>query len=392
MTVLVYFERLGVALSDVLLSIELPGGGIAVPSIGDPGLLAVELPRRPTGLVRKFFRVHRPGSAGTFLASGTYSHICSVLKNLDAIIANPNVVPNDLRGRFHGDRVASLIDTASKMSEADGYGDFSILGIADGVRIARSSPNQRLEERLPYWGEVIAMGSGAPMLIEWLRQKGELLVRHGRGDEDGRIKKIRAIHNTPVMLLHEDISTQSTLREGVGGYYETFNVCGEVLTATVNALTVFGKFARKNRVKVFEVHRIFFHLYDRDDLIVGVLDCASAALTPGEDMRFPLEFLKVYSIPPMGITAPNHTWTPSRLVMRMLNPQRLTLSIYLGQPSHGIKRFYEGENGRRMLRLRLSGKHIVLRLDNDEFGHFLNRTEQDIGKSPPNLVSHLDRC
>jgi hypothetical protein len=375
MTVLVFFEDLGVALSDVLLSREVPGGGIPVPSIGDPALLSPPLAVQPTQLVRKFFRIQRPGSEGVFLGCGTVSSIKKVFENVDLIISRPELVPNELRHRFNANSVASLIDTAAKMCEAGGKPDFELLGLADGVRIARAFNEGRLEQCLPYWGHVLSMGSGAPMLMEWLRSKGELLINSGLVAESIQFKRIRAMHNTPLMLLNEDIWSQTTLNVGVGGYYETFLFDNSGLTPAEDTLSVFGSFIKEKGRTGFELHQIFYHLYDGDYLIVGALLCGKKIIHVNEECRIPLADLTIYPMPPMKSAAAAPEWNPSRLALRMKKSSRFSLNSYRGPKYLQIKRFYEGEEGRRLLRFDVSGSYLSITLHEQEFLHFLSKTD-----------------
>jgi len=99
MTVIAFFEDFGVAVSDVMLSVDAKGGGITLPSVGDPSFIKPPLPVKPTRLVRKFVRVSRPGSDGMFLTCGTVGHIKKLTDMITGIVAGTVDIPPTLEAR-----------------------------------------------------------------------------------------------------------------------------------------------------------------------------------------------------------------------------------------------------------------------------------------------------
>ena len=148
MTVLAHFEDLGIALSDILISVEVAGGE-GVPSIGNPAVANPILLVRLTKLVRKFFRVQMPGSAGMFLVRGTVSHVEEVIANVSKLISEDVQPPSHLARQFVARSPASLVDVAAKITEEAGGNDFKLLGVVD----AKTYRRHRLEtvsQLLPY--------------------------------------------------------------------------------------------------------------------------------------------------------------------------------------------------------------------------------------------------
>lgn len=377
MTVLAHFEDLGIAVSDILLSVEEPGGGIRLPSIGDPRVAHAGLPMRPTRLVRKFIKVQRPRSAGVFLVCGTVNHVEKVVQNVNGLISGVLRPPPALAHKFFPSKASSLIDVAAHMAEADGSHDFELLGAVDGVGYRRHFQTS-VAQKLPYWGKVTVMGSGGPDLLEWLIAKGLALEAAGLLGDDRERRQIRAQNAVPSLLLEEDTrSTMHTLKKGVGGYYESFEVHDTDLLPFDRILTIFGRFKPQNGRLDFELRRVFFHTYDGDDLIIGNLTGLPMTISSPEPLRLPLSDLEVFSVPPLG-QEPNSGWSGSRLALKMGAPLTMRLTTYRGARDQSVQRFYEGQGGRRLIQAKAGGESMQLQLDQSELEYFLSRSDQSV--------------
>ncbi len=373
MTVLVHFESLGIAISDVLMSIDKKGGGIRLPSIGLPEDANRDLPIRPTSLVRKFFRVKRPGSSGIFLLCGTGSHIQEVIKNVEDLISGKSLPPAELSHKYVQNNVSSLVDIAAFMTEGAGKNEFELLGYVDGISFLRHFP-QTISQQLPYWGSVIAMGSGSRDLIEWLDQKGKSYEAHGLESEDSHTKALRALNAVPSLLLEEDTRGMQTLKEGVGGYYESYMVGHGTLTPQDNVLTIFGRFKSTH---VFELRRIFFHHYDDDTLVIGSLHGLPVEISDSEPIKLPLDSMKVFHVEPFGVTS-QILWNSSRLAIMLNSAETMRLTTYRGSKDESIKRFYEGAGKQRLLTFHVTGNNLQLTLNATLFKYYLSRSDNKV--------------
>lgn len=375
MTVIVFFEDLGVAVSDVLLSVDGSGGGIELPSVGNPRSIDPPLPITPTKLVRKFFRVSRPGSDGMFLTCGTVSHIHKLAKMVARIIAGSVNVPPTLVSRLNRNSVASVVDLAATLVEQAGSPEFELLGMVDSTRYARHFNTPNLTHCLPYWGEVVALGSGAPYLIDWLREKGDAYIAAGLSDDSVQMRARRASEVVPSQLLEEDTRQMRTLRAGVGGYYESYAIGSSSIVPDDSVLTVFGRFKRGAPSPVIEIRRIFFHVYDKDLLVVGSLTGVPLDVSVSKELVVPLASFKAFEIPPLD--APNQPlkWNSSRLAQMLGSAARLRLTTYRGANDQSVKRFFEGEQGRRLIRTRVSGESLRIKLDEEDLDYFYERTD-----------------
>ncbi|MDQ0016438.1 hypothetical protein J2W23_004841 [Variovorax boronicumulans] len=373
MTVLIHFEELRVAVSDVLMSVAVKGGGIWLPSIGLPHVANPDLPIRPTSLVRKFFRVQRPGSAGMFLVCGTRSHIQEVVDNVEGLISGTRRPPAALAHQLFPDNVASLVDVASKMAEDHEKAEFELLGRVDGADYSRHL-RQTIPRRLPYWGSVVAMGSGARDALEWLDAKGRSYEAHGLMDDDADMKCLRALNAVPSLLLEEDTRAMRTVKEGVGGYYESFAIGHDTLRPSDNVLTIFGRFKAGGTGPLFELRRVFFHIYDVDTLVIGSVTELPRDISVGQPLRVPLEDLAVTHVGPFG-DAPAMTWNSSRLAIKMNSPEAMRLTTYRGPNDRAVQRFYEGLGERRLLNFKVAGGFLHVQLNPEAFTHYLGRSD-----------------
>lgn len=379
MTVIAFFEDIGVAVSDVLVSADEIGGGIWIPSVGDPQFISPPLPVRPTRLLRKFFRIRRPRSEGIFLTCGTVSHIDSLIEMIESLTTGSVHAPPYWVTRLNVDSVASLVEVAAALVEQAGNDKFELLGMVDGKRYARHFNGPTLVHQLPYWGEVVAMGSGASYLIEWLRTKGQNFLDSGLDHEDLPLRAIRALNGIPSLLLEEDTRQMRTLREGVGGYYESFAISSSSLLSTEKVLTVFARFKRGLGGPSLEIRRIYFHIYDNDVLVVGSLTGVPLDISIAAPLQVPLNSFVVREIPSLNHVATNSTWSPSRLAMQLNSAEAFRFTSYRGQNDESIKRFYEGQDGRRLLSTKVVGNSLKLQLNESDLEHFFSRTDSSVG-------------
>jgi hypothetical protein len=311
-----------------------------------------------------------------FLVCGTRSHIQEVVRNVKGLISGAVRPPPELVRKFFRGEVASLVDIASEMAEGHGKSEFELLGWVDGIDWRRHFA-ETVSLRLPYWGSVLAMGSGKRDLLGWLEEKGKFYEAHGLGADDIDTRAVRALNGVPSLLLEEDTRAMRTLAAGVGGYYESFRVGPTALRPSDNVLTVFGRFKPMRTGLAFELRRIFFHIYDGDTLVIGAITGLPVEIDAIHPLKLPLQALEVVHVGPFGETPPKR-WNPSRVAVKLNSPEVMRLTTYRGANDQSVQRFYEGSGGRRLLAFRVSGGSLHLRLDATAFEHFLSRSDRSV--------------
>jgi hypothetical protein len=169
-----------------------------------------------------------------------------------------------------------------------------------------------------------------------------------------------------------------TLKAGVGGYYESFKVLAGSFEASDNVLTVFARFKRTPAGVVLELRRLFFHLYDQENLIIGTLTGLPADISPSNPIKLNLTDFEIFDVPPIR-TFRKVRWNSSRLAIRIKSAKVFRFTAYRGLGDQCLTRFYEGVNGRRLLKVTVAGgTSLRLEVDETAFESFLERTDQKI--------------
>ncbi len=373
MTVVAFFEDLGVAISDVLLTVDVSGHGIDIPSIGSTNRMDPPLEKKTvTGLMRKFFRAGTPDERGTFLVCGTRNDFERVADWVECICNNSAVLSEYHSRRLNTSSLGSIVQTACEVAEKDGNGMFEILGVIGNDRFARHFNGGKLEQNLPYWGDVVAMGSGAPFLIDWLRKKGQYFLDMGLATDGLMARGSRALTYTRSLLLEEDSRSALTIRNGVGGYYESFVIAPGELIPLDNILTVFGELKAEGGEFAFELRRLMFHCYDGDTLIVGTRYGEHLSIAQNNPGYVALQDFETWAIPALG-TQPTEKWSSHKLASKMAEAENFSLTMYFGENDGRTKRFYDGDEGRRLLDISISGDRIKLQLRIDDIAKYAER-------------------
>lgn len=376
MTVLALFRELGLAFSDVLLSIDKPGSHKKLPTVGYTGYLSEELDFSPSRLVRKFFRTSYNGIKAVFLVAGNVEHIKRLVFNIKRVRDQPGSLPDYcIRILSHG-QLDSVVQTACILTEMEGYHDFEIIGVVGGAVWSRISQRNRAMSYAPYFGEVIVAGSGAEDLYKWVYARGEQYAQRSFSAENSELKEYRASSTIPSLLLEEDTrSTLLTIKKGVGGYYESFYVSRNVIEPIDSVLTIFAAIKKRGGEFFIELRRVFFHRYVSDWLLVISLFGSPREIRVGRNLVIPLGEFELFKIPPIFEPEKEPNWGVSRLAIEMNSADNFRLTVYGMEGDRDVmsKRFASGVDGRRLISAKVAGGNVFLAIREDDFLHYLDR-------------------
>lgn len=377
MTVLAIFHDLGLAFSDVMLSIDKPGEHLILPTTGNTRNLGVNLPLSPSKLVRKFFRISYQGKMGVFLVAGTVRHIKRLVLNVKRVKDNPHQLPDMYRSRLCLFDVRSIMHVACLITEEEGYADFEIMGVVNGVTFTRQFDENRALDFAPYFGSTRMAGSGATDLHRWVYERGTQYAARELIHEPLDVKTIRTINLIPSLLLEEDTrASLATVNKGVGGYYESYYVGKETIEPLDSVLTVFAAIKGKGGKSFIELRRVFYHRYVSDWLLVISLFDLPIEIHPDKPKVFPFQSVELFKIPPLIEEGTEPNWTTSRLAIEMNSADNFRLTLYREEEGgEGMlsKRFAEGIGGRRLISTKVSNNSITLSINQNEFLYFLGR-------------------
>ncbi len=376
MTVLAIFHDLGLAFSDVMLSTDKPGKHLSLPSTGHTSNLKTELSLSPTRLVRKFFRVSHQGKTGVFLVAGTVKHIKQLIFNVKRVKDNSRQLPDEYRSRLCLNDVTSVMHVACIITEDEGYAEFEIVGIIDGITFARLCDENRALDYAPYFGITRMAGGGATDLHRWICERGAQYVERELAHDPLELKMDRSINLIPSLLLEEDTRvTLATISKGVGGYYESYYFGKETIEPLDSVLTVFAAIKGKGGKSFLELRRVFYHRYVADWLLVISLFNLPVQIYPGSDKVFPFGHFEFFKIPPLLDEGNEPNWTLSRLAIEMNSAENFRLTLYREEEDEDkvSKRFSEGADGRRLLSVKVVNKSVVLSINQDNFLYYIER-------------------
>lgn len=180
-TVIAQFDEIGVAISDVMLSSSDTESKCWLPSIGYLSQGASGNDLVPTRLARKFFRFHKNNVQGMFLCAGTVSHINRLYRNMIGIFDRDLELPAKILNRLNTRSPESVLNAACELTEEEGFPDFEIIGVIDGIGFLRHHNFALVNQQIPYFGTSHFAGSGGPILKRFLEQRGDAWLSFGVG-------------------------------------------------------------------------------------------------------------------------------------------------------------------------------------------------------------------
>lgn len=379
MTVIALFESTLTAVSDVMLSVESIGNHIVMPSTGDVGALDVELDASPTRLVRKIFRFTHKGKVGVFMVAGTVSHISKLLSNMALVSSDPQNLNSRYSRILDSKFFSSVFNASCVLTEEEGLGDFEVIGVLDGEILSRLKNDIWRLDSVPYFGITHVAGSGALDLQNWLYCRGEQYEnKFGLSSDCHETKAFRSLNLIPSMLLEEDTRISlRTIRNGVGGYYESYYVDPETLTLEPldSVLTVFAAVVCGGEGPVLELRRVFYHRYISDWLIVISLFGLPVSLSLGKSLAIPTLNFERFNIPPLFEAGEPPELDSGCLIKEISTPENFRLTLYSEEAgvTPVLNRFSEGYGCRRLLNCVLSGDSVQISINSVEFDYYLER-------------------
>ncbi len=373
MTVIAYFSDLGIALSDVMLSVDSPGGHIRLPSTGDTALLGYPLGLSPTRLVRKFARVTYHQQTGTFLVAGTLSHVESLFSNIRLILSDSSQIPQDFRSTVAPSGVYHLIDAACHITDASGCSNYSIIGFLGGNLFAKQEGGV-VKEKIPYFGETFISGSGAKALLEILLDLGAKYIDQFGADESQQEKKHRTLSRVTRHLFSKDNAPNSqTLMNGVGGYYEQHELTKTGLAPVDSVLTLLGSVLKLDHRKHIEVQKLLFHCYISDWLVIAEFEGGPKRFYAGSRTTIDINQIYLHKIPPVFTTNKEPEILLSAVLLKLQNAKHHNLSLRCSidgkEKEVGISESFSEVN---LLVVECSGK-ISISLNEEKFVELCQR-------------------
>lgn len=386
MTVIAYLPSLSLAFSDLLMSMEVPGGSsVLLPTVGATNALAESLPVTPTRLVRKVHRLKVGGAEVHMLLAGTGSHLRTLIENFEAVRSGKQILPDDLQRHFDRSDPLRMLDVVISFTERSGLDEFEVIAFHKDRHLDYRSDAGRSLRAAPYFGDTIIAGGGAADLYRWLSDRGDAYLRHPLTRSDSaQDKHNRTLNLVPSMLLEEDTrDSLRTLRNGVGGYYEVFQVDQEGLHPVDAVLTVFAAVEGKGRGMQIALRRLFFHLYANDCLFIISLFNVPRKLKIGEAVRVDVDDFELFKVAPLFADVKPPNWTAARLLVRLPSAELCRLTLYRESDETGpplIKRYSEGrDTGHPFLSISVTGHSAFLTLEKHHLDYFLARFPSDAG-------------
>ena len=382
MTVLLFCDDIGIALSDTLTSIDSRGmketPAIQLPTVGVD--VTSNLRFSPTSLKRKKISISHGSGGGEFLVSGTVSHIKKLASNIAAIRSGLLSLSEEQLRKFNPNSSLSIIETACLFTEDTGHGDFEVIGVCDGVRFSRQYNNKIVAE-IPYFGRVTLSGSGAPSLLRWLDERGQQFVKMDVGNDTLIQKQHRVSNWLPAMLLEEDWRDQHrTLSEGVGGYYEVFSFNNTTLDPLDSVVTVFASIEGSISDPKITLEKLFFHRYEGECLSVISFLGGQKEFSLGEAIRISIKDFELFNILSICGDQSKPNSTSSRLASEMNSARMFRLSLFRDKGDgdvYQVKRIYSSEY--KILTSNVQDGNVHIKMNNDLLQSYIKK----FPKSPP---------
>lgn len=362
MTVISVFADSGIALTDLLVSKLSPGEYCSLPSLGDTERLKDKLDISIVGLKRKVLYLNANNEKATIFWAGALDHVRALISEVKQLVSTNNV---DMRTAF---------DTAIYNQEQTGNGDFEIIYLINGSLFCRahdSSPKEIL-----YFGNLYSAGSGANDLGNWLIERGEGL--NSFCDDTYEQKKTRIQHSVPSILLEQDTrSTLRTISNGVGGYYESFELTElGVFSPIDNILTTFIKLGED----YIELRRLFYHFYINDVMVILSVSGLPIKIKYTETAKVDINSISVYLVDCLDGDSIKLELDKNEIISSILDFDLLSLTIYDEGEENLVKRFFNGSESLQKppFELLCSEKELVIKPNVTAINHYKYRLKSTL--------------
>jgi hypothetical protein len=381
MTVIALFESLQVAISDVLVTVDDGSVSTVTPTTGD----TANLPNLGIGvsrLVRKIVTADGPTGRAQLLVAGTLSHIEHFATILRQVFRDQRPLPDELRQLVRVSGAYGCMHAAARLADADGYKEFEVVGVAGNQMCTHTFDVNRINAEVPYFGKVWIAGSGAKNLLRWLQLRGERYAKEF-AHRDSEETRYHVANCVGLFLMEEDAGPLlRTLRIGVGGYYEAFTVSQGTLTPIGDCITIFADIIGRNRDRTVSIRRLLYHCYRSQHLYVfSVLQ--EVVISAASPAKIPLTACKLFDVPVIEPEVELSPWTIHRVASQMSGAKNIRTVMrkeIAGQPA--TKRFMTNTRDHQLVKVTLSGDHLVISLDEAALQYFASRF-------PPNLADAI---
>jgi len=294
MTMVAYFGELGVALSDLLLTVDGKGRWPFLPSVGYPSREIRSLDFHVTRLVRKVARITHGGRTSLFLIAGTVRQVDRFLHDVE-LLKSGKLAPAEHHPRMFPDQLESVLQSAAEHARDRGHFDIGLVGLHGEKTIAIPT----LDITVPYFGRVMLLGSGARAFGEWLEVIGADYARKFDHDDE-TMKAYRISHYMTMQLLSADRMWPSrTLSVGVGGFYEVYlDFKGQLEPDNMTWVRVIAELGTRESDGI-RLQALWYHEYQGNNLVV--MSALDLRLTVNGPALLPVELLRVDVFCPYGI-------------------------------------------------------------------------------------------
>ncbi|MFW9082562.1 hypothetical protein ACOI9X_25290 [Pseudomonas sp. P2757] len=383
MTVIAIFDDYQLAISDMLLSVENPAVTTTTPTTGNTALIA-DLQLGVSRLVRKVVAADGPIGRAELLVAGTVTHIEHFSSELNKAFRNPQHLPEELLEIVREKGPLGCLEVAALITNATGLNDFEVLGVAGNKMCSHTFDANKIATNIPYFGTVRIAGGGASDLLSWLELRAEAYAaRFANSSFDER--RFHIGNNIPLFLMEEDLShKRRTIKNGVGGFYEAYEILSGQLIPIGDWLTIFADIIGKARDQTVLVRRLMYHCYSDDYLYVLSLkhDALVSATSP---TSVPLSECALFEIPPLNAKPNRSKWTIHRVATQLAGASKIRSVIRKNDSKTVTRRFISSHpDFSKLLKIGISGANLNIELDLEGFQHFASRFSDD--KTSPILV------
>lgn len=356
LTIIVTFVELGVALADLLVTVDGPGPWDYLPSVGEPGPHVQGLPLHPSRLARKVAKLSLGGQTTPFLIAGSVGDVEAFLDDARDLGAGAQG-PSQINAPLVRHNLASVAEHAVARAKQRGGTDVRLLGLRGNLTLGISP----LDRHYPYFGRVLLAGSGAPALDAFLRDRSTQYEALFPRDPD-EMKTYRVAHYLPMQLLNADRDRpSSTLAVGVGGFYEVlFNVKGRLDDAGGRWVRILAEIESASTAIV---HALWYHEYDHGDLIVLSAPSETLRITTAASALLPIERLRAHRYGAIRANATKPAPMVSHLLPRVHRARMHTASFRIASPDRLLTTMGTRSSGPFLVTWRREGLDIALNLE-----------------------------
>lgn len=383
MTVIAVFEDYQLAISDLLLTVNDRDVSAMTPTSGDTALIP-DLKLGVSRLVRKVVAADGPAGRAELLVAGTVTHVEYFVSELIKAFRNQQELPGELFNIVREKGALGCFEVGALLANAAGFREFEVLGVAGDKMCGHTFDANAIRTTIPYFGTVWIAGSGASDLLSWLELRAETYAAHYI-HSDLYEKRFHIANNIPLFLMEEDLGPrQRTIQNGVGGFYEAFEITLGQLVPIGDWLTIFGDIVGKTRDHAVLVRRLLYHCY-RDGYLYVFSMKHEVMISAASPVSIPLSECMLFEIPPLSPKPNRSRWTIHRVATQLARVSHIRMAIRKVGDGTVTRRFISSHSEfSKLLKINISGANLIVELDKKGFRYFASRFTDD--QTSPILV------